>query len=549
MRIFVTLILGLFSIAIDAAPSHMQNIKGYTLDDSGKLVTFSNIVFDGGKVVAIGNASLAAQYPNATAIDGQNKVLLPGLIDAHGHIMGLGETLLQVDVRDTTSAEEAAKQVRDYSQKNSQLTWITGRGWNQVLWPDKQFPLASQLDEYIQDKPVWLERVDGHAGWANSKALALAGITKATLDPPGGKILRDEQGNPNGVLIDNAMPLVHKHLPSTSEAVLNANLNAAGEHLLSLGITSVHDAGIDKNIYDYYQQRSREQNLPVRIYAMIAATEPSLAELLQRGAIQDQYDFLSIHSVKVYGDGALGSRGAAMLAPYSDAPQNSGLLLTREKDLAPLFDLVLGSGFQLNFHAIGDRGNRLALDQFADTFDRVGGKALRNRIEHAQVISVDDIPRFKTLGIIPSMQPTHATSDMNMAKERIGAQRLKGAYAWQTFEKQGSPIAFGSDFPVELANPFFGLHAAVTRQNRQDQPKQGWIKEQAVTLEQAFRGFTLDAAYAAHQEQVLGTLTPGKWADFILVDQDIFSVAPSAIWRTKVLETWIGGLPRYRAKD
>jgi len=549
MRFFITLFFSLVTITLFAAPSHISNVNGYTLDGSGQLVRFSDMVFDGGKVIAIANTSLSAQYPDATPIDGKNKVMLPGLIDAHGHVMGLGETLLQVDVRDIPSAQKTAQKVRDYAQQNPQLGWITGRGWNQVLWPDKQFPLAIQLDEYIQDKPVWLERVDGHAGWANSKALALAGITKATLDPPGGKILRDPQGNPTGVLIDNAMPLMLKHLPGTSTAVLDANLNAAGEHLLSLGITSVHDAGIDKAVYDYYQQRGQEQTLPIRIYGMIAATEPALKTLLKRGAIQDQYDYLSIRSVKVYGDGALGSRGAAMLAPYSDAPENSGLLLTREKDLAPLFDLVLGSGFQLNFHAIGDRGNRLALDNFADTFQRIGGKALRNRIEHAQVISLDDIPRFKTLGIIPAMQPTHATSDMNMAEERIGAQRLKGAYAWASFLKQGSPVAFGSDFPVELANPFFGLHAAVTRQNRQDQPQGGWIKEQAVSIEQAFRAFTLDAAYAAHQEQVLGTLTPGKWADFILIDQDIFNVPPSQIWKTKVLETWIGGLPRYRAEQ
>ncbi|MFQ3220178.1 MAG: putative amidohydrolase YtcJ [Paraglaciecola sp.] len=549
MRFFITLFFSLISVTLFAAPSHISNVQGYTLDDSGQLVRFSDMVFDGGKVVAIANTSLTAQYPDATTIDGQNKVMLPGLIDAHGHLMGLGKTLLQVNVRDILSAQQTAQKVRDYAQQNPQLSWITGRGWNQVLWPDKQFPLARQLDEYIQDKPVWLERVDGHAGWANSKALALAGITRATLDPPGGKILRDPQGNPTGVLIDNAMPLMLKHLPGTSTAVLNANLNAAGEHLLSLGITSVHDAGIDKTVYDYYQQRGQEQTLPIRIYAMIAATEPALKTLLERGAIQDQYDYLSIRSVKVYGDGALGSRGAAMLAPYSDAPDNSGLLLTREKDLAPLFDLVLGSGFALNFHAIGDRGNRLALDNFAHTFQRIGGQALRNRIEHAQVISLDDIPRFKTLGIIPAMQPTHATSDMNMAEDRIGAQRLKGAYAWASFLKQGTPVAFGSDFPVELANPFFGLHAAVTRQNRQDQPQGGWIKEQAVSIEQAFRAFTLDAAYAAHQEHVLGTLTPGKWADFIFIDQDIFKVPPSQIWKTKVLETWIGGLPRYQAKQ
>jgi predicted amidohydrolase YtcJ len=333
-----------------------------------------------------------------------------------------------------------------------------------VLWPGKAFPTASLLDEYVKNKPVMLSRVDGHASWVNSKALEIAGITKDTLDPPGGKIVRNKQGQPTGILIDNAMDLLNEHLPKISENLLAAQLDAAGEQLLSEGITNVHDAGISKAVYDYFKKRVVEHSLPVRIYPMIAATSPVLRQLLQAGHVQDQYDWLSIRSVKAYGDGALGSRGAALLKPYSDDPDNSGLLVTRESDLKPLFDLVLGSGFQLNFHAIGDRANRLVLDQFEDSYSRVGGKSLRNRVEHAQIINVDDIPRFKALNIIPAMQPTHATSDMNMAEDRVGADRLKGAYAWQTFLKQGSPVAFGSDFPGELSHPFSGLHAAVTRQ-------------------------------------------------------------------------------------
>jgi predicted amidohydrolase YtcJ len=528
-----------------AAPSHIGNVKGYTLNNAGELIHFSNMVFDAGKVVAIGTEELRQKYPNAIFIDGENKVLLPGLIDAHGHVMGLGETLLQVDLRESKSALDAAKMVQAYAKTQQDLAWVTGRGWNQVLWPGKAYPTASLLDEYVNNKPVMLSRVDGHASWVNSKALEIAGITKDTLDPPGGKIVRDEQGNPTGVLIDNAESLMLKHLPKTSEATLTAQLNAAGEHLLSEGITSVHDAGIGKVVYNYYKKRVAEHSLPVRIYPMIAATSADLRQLLEIGHVQDQYDWLSIRSVKAYGDGALGSRGAALLQPYSDAQDNTGLLVTREQDLKALFDLVLGKGFQLNFHAIGDRANRLALDQFADSFERMGGKSLRNRVEHAQVVNVDDIPRFKALNIIPAMQPTHATSDMNMAKDRVGAARLKGAYAWQTFLEQGSPVAFGSDFPVELSNPFFGLHAAVTRQDRDNSPDSGWIPSEAVTLKQAFRGFTLDAAYAAHQEKILGGLTQGKWADFILIDQDVFTTSPQNIWKTQVLETWIAGEKRY----
>jgi predicted amidohydrolase YtcJ len=545
MKKILTVCLLLFSALTLAAPSHISNVRGYTLDNSGELVRFTNMLFDGGKVIAIGGSELKQRFPNATQIDGQNKVMLPGLIDAHGHVMGLGETLLEVDLRESKSALDAAKMVQTYAKAQQGLAWITGRGWNQVLWPGKAFPNANLLDEYVNNKPVMLSRVDGHASWVNSKALEIAGISKDTLDPPGGKIMRDKQGNPTGILIDNAANLVYQHLPKTSEATLTVQLNAAGEQLHSEGITSVHDAGIDKVVYDYYKKRVAEHSLPVRIYPMIAATSPVLKQLLEAGHVQDQYDWLSIRSVKAYGDGALGSRGAALLQPYSDAPDNSGLLLTRQRDLKPLFDLVLGNGFQLNFHAIGDKANRLALNQFADSFSRMGGKSLRNRVEHAQVINVDDIPRFKTLNIIPAMQPTHATSDMNMAEDRVGANRLRGAYAWQTFLKQGSPVAFGSDFPVELSNPFFGLHAAVTRQDRNNTPENGWISSEAVTVKQAFRGFTLDAAYAAHQEKILGGLTEGKWADFILIDQDIFTISPQDIWKTQVLETWIAGEKRY----
>ena len=545
MKIIFIGCLFFVSTLVLAAPSHIGNVKGYTLNNDGDLIRFSNMVFDAGKVIAIGGEDLGQRYTNANFIDGKNKVLLPGLIDSHGHVMMLGETLLQVDLRESESALDAAKMVRAYANSQQDLAWVIGRGWNQVLWQGKAYPTASLLDEYVNNKPVMLSRVDGHASWVNSKALEIAGITKDTLDPPGGKIVRDKQGNPTGILIDNAESLLLKHLPKTSEATLTAQLNAAGDQLLSEGITSVHDAGIGKAIYDYYQRRVAEHSLPVRIYPMIAATSPVLKQLLETGHVQDQYDWLSIRSVKAYGDGALGSRGAALLQPYSDAPDNSGLLVTRETDLKPLFDLVLGSGFQLNFHAIGDRANRLALNQFANSFSRIDGKSLRNRVEHAQVINVDDIPRFKTLNIIPAMQPTHATSDMNMAKDRVGADRLKGAYAWQTFLKQGSPVAFGSDFPVELSNPFFGLHAAVTRQNRNNSPNKGWIPSEAVTVKQAFRGFTLDAAYAAHQENILGGLTEGKWADFILVDQDVFTISPQDIWKTQVLETWIAGEKRF----
>lgn len=541
MRLFCLSLL-LLSQLVFAEVTLMHNVKGYTLTTDGKMQTFSAIAMESGKIIATGDQTLVEKYSkNAKLIDGQQKVMLPGLIDAHGHLLGLGATLLQVDVRDIPSAKQTAQKVQKYASQNKQLKWITGRGWNQVLWPGKEYPTAQQLDEYISNKPVFLERVDGHAAWVNTKAMEIAGINKDTLDPPGGKYIRDSEGNPTGVLIDNAMLVLEEHLPKAGDDFFQASLDAAGEHLLSLGVTSMHDAGISHDVYHFYVEQANQQKLPVRVYAMVSATDPHLQTMLERGYVNDPLDLLSIRSVKAYGDGALGSRGAALIHPYSDSPENSGLLVTRQAALKPLFDTVIGAKFQLSFHAIGDLANRLALDQYEATYNTIGGKALRHRIEHAQVVNIKDIPRFKTLNIIPSMQPTHATSDMNMAQDRVGLSRLRGAYAWQTFLKQGSPVAFGSDFPVELANPFFGLHAAVTRQDRKNQPDGGWIKQEAVTLQQAFKGFTLDAAYAAHQEDKLGTLTKGKWADFILVDQDIFSIPANDIWKTQVLETWIAG--------
>ena len=525
-------------MSVASASTLIDNVRGYTLNEKGELIRFKRILINHGKVISLDPASV----PNkADVINAHNAVMMPGLIDAHGHLLGLGGNLLEVDLRDSKTMGEAAQWVADYALAHMDQDWIKGRGWNQELWSDRSFPTAKALDKVISQKPVWLSRVDGHAAWVNTKALQLAGITRDTKDPVGGQILRDPQGNPTGVLIDNAMDLVADVMPTESTKQYQAQLNAAGEHLLSVGITAMHDAGVGHHVYDFYLARAAAQTLPVRIYAMLSATDPQLDDMLDTGLIRSADDFLSIRSVKAYGDGALGSRGAALLKPYSDAPHQHGLLLTQPEDFPTIFQKVLGAGFQLNFHAIGDKANRMVLDEFEKTFATVGGQSLRNRVEHAQVIDVNDLPRFAQLNVLPSMQPTHATSDKNMAEARIGKARMAGAYAWKTLVDSGIAMPLGSDFPVELANPFYGLHAAVTRQDRNNQPLKGWYPEQALSVKQAFKGFTLDAAYAAHMEDTLGTLTPGKWADFILVDQDIFSIAPQNIWKTKVMQTWLAG--------
>lgn len=521
------------------AATLVSNIKGYTLNDKGNLIQFSNLVMDEGKVVALDVQP--KNYDIESTIDGGGKVMLPGLIDAHGHLLGLGANLLEVNLRESTSAANAAKMVADYAFANTTQQWITGRGWNQELWSDRAFPTAKDLDSVVSDRPVVLTRVDGHAAWVNSKAMEIAGITKDTQSPVGGEIIKDAEGNPTGVFIDNASMLIEKHLPSASNAVYQQQLDAASEHLLANGITSMHDAGISRDVYDFYLKESVESELAIRIYAMVSATDPELSTMLGNGTIRDKDDYLYIRSAKAYGDGALGSRGAALLAPYSDAPHQHGLLLTQPEDMTNLFTTVIGAGFQLNYHAIGDKANHVALNEFESTFKRIGGSELRNRIEHAQVIAPDDLARFSDLKVLPSMQPTHATSDKNMAEDRIGKDRMKGAYAWKTLLNSGIALPLGSDFPVELANPFYGLHAAVTRQDRDNQPVKGWYAHEALSIEQAFKGFTLDAAYAGHMEDTLGTLTEGKWADFILVDQDIFTIEPKHIWKTKVLSTYVAG--------
>ena len=533
------LLSALVSQSVLADTLYVNNVKGRTLNADGKLVSFTSILIEDGKV-----KSLDPTHDNVKAdrtLDGRGVFLLPGLIDAHGHLLGLGANLLEVNLRESTSASDAAARVKSYALANPNQFWITGRGWNQELWSDKAFPSAADLDSIISNKPIWLTRVDGHAGWANTKALELAGITATTPSPAGGLIAKDSNGQPSGILIDNAMALVEKHIPKADASVYTNQLNAAGEHLLSLGITSMHDAGIDQSVYEFYLAQAAKGQLPLRVYAMLSATDPNLKMMLGNGLVRSHDDMLFVRSVKAYGDGALGSRGAALIKPYSDAPRTHGLLLTQPEDMDELFTTVLGAGFQLNYHAIGDRANRLALDAFERTFKTIDADHLRHRIEHAQVINVDDINRFVTLGILPSMQPTHATSDMNMAVARIGKRRMAGAYAWKTLLESGIPLPLGSDFPVELANPFYGLHAAVTRQNRDNQPVKGWYEHEALTIEQAFKGFTLDAAYGGHMEDNIGSLVPGKWADFILVDQDIFAVPAQDIWKTQVIQTWLAG--------
>lgn len=527
------------------AATLIHNVRGYSVSAT-ELTRYSEFVFDKGLIIAIGSGELGRQFPDAKKIDGRGKTVLPGLIDAHGHVAGLGFGAEQIVLADTRSLQEALGKVAIFADANPETGWLLGFGWNQVLWEKPEFPNSADLDRIVAERPVWLERVDGHAGWANTAALAAAGITAATTDPAGGRILRDDNGQPTGVLVDAAMDIVEAVIPPESEAGLRRVIPAALERLAALGVTGVHDAGVSTLETKVYRALADRNKLPIRVYAMLDEAGDVLTEF-DKPLRNHAEGMLTIASVKIYADGALGSRGAAMIGPYSDEPGNTGLLFGTSKEIAASIQRSNEFGFQANVHAIGDRANQVVLDAF-ESVQGARPSTLRNRIEHAQIVTLDDIDRFATLGVIASMQPIHATSDKNMAADRIGPARLRGGYAWRRMLDAGVVIAGGSDFPVEPENPMFGLHAAVTRKDRQGEPDGGWYPDQALTREEALRSFTQAAAYASHQEAMLGQILPGHRADFILIDHDFFAMPADDIWKIKVLQTWVNGRKVYSRK-
>jgi len=526
------------------ADTAVHNITGYTSTDDG-MREFSVLVFGAdGRIVATGDEDLLAGIPEDERIDGDGLFILPGLTDAHAHVYSQGFLGVSLNLLGAPSVEDAAQSIREFAAQR-RTGWILGRGWNQVLWPVKEFPTAADIDAVVDDRPVWLRRIDGHAAWANSKALEIAGIDADTPDPVGGKIIRDANGDATGVLVDTAMELIEKHIPVPTRSEMRETYDVAVDSLLALGLTGVHDAGISKTEAEVYMSMADDGELGMRIYAMLSDTGANLDAFPEPIRAYGN-DHLDIAAVKIYADGALGSRGAAMIEPYHDDPENRGLPFHTQQQLDGFVQKANRKGFQVGVHAIGDLGNDMVLD----AFERAqGGKPspLRNRVEHAQIIALEDIPRFSELGVIASMQPVHATSDMNMAEDRVGPDRILGGYAWRRLLDSGAVIASGSDFPVELPNPFLGLYAAVTRQDRAGMPENGWYADQAMTRAEALHSYTLAAAYAAHQEDRLGSLERGKWADFIVVDRDYFEIPASEIDEIRVLQTWVGGKLVYEA--
>lgn len=508
-----------------------------------------------GRLLAVGDAKdLAARYPDAHRIDAGNATVIPGLIDAHGHVMGLGMSLMQADLVGATSKDEVMERLRAFEKTLAPGDWLLGRGWDQNDWPQTAFPAAADLDAVFPERPVWLTRVDGHAGWANTaalRALAASPAGKVMLGSgkiDGGKVIADGNGKPSGVLVDGAMEPMNAVLPEAGAAHQEQALGRALALLASVGLTGVHDMGVSRQTLALYKQFADAGRLTLRIDAYADGDNEALADLCKGGLYRHAGGRLEMHGVKLYIDGALGSRGASLLADYSDEPGNRGLLVTGPDAFEEIVNKAKRCSVQVATHAIGDRGNRLVLD----TYERVLGDAaktdIRWRVEHAQIVAPEDLGRFAELGVIASMQPIHATSDMPWAHERVGEVRLAGAYAWRDLLDTGAHLAFGSDFPVESPDPRLGLYAAVTRQDRDGHPPGGWLPTQRMTAAEALRGFTADAAWAGFDESQVGRLVPGLHADFVILAADPLTVSASEIDDLKIHSTWVDGKAVYEAK-
>jgi predicted amidohydrolase YtcJ len=525
------------------------NARVYTADDARPLA--EAFAVRDGRLAFVGSTreARALAGPATRVVDLAGRTVIPGMVDAHAHFPGLAQTLRTVDLMGVPSYDELIARVKARAATLPPGTWVEGRGWDQNLWADGRFPTHEALSAAVPDHPVFLTRVDGHAVLVNAAAMKAAGLTRATRDPAGGRILRGPAGDPTGVLIDRAEEIVARVVPAPTREEVRAALREAQRVMHRWGLTGVHDAGAGRATIELYEDMARLGELDLRLYAMIADDSAAIAHFLAMGPRAALHGGrLWVRSIKLYSDGALGSRGAALLEPYSDDAGNSGLLVSPPAHIQEVAERALARGFQVNTHAIGDRGNRLVLDAYERALDRHPRADHRFRIEHAQILHYSDIPRFAQLGVIPSMQASHQTSDMYWAGKRLGPERLLGAYAWRSLLNSGVIIPNGSDFPVEYVNPLLSFHAAIARQDANDYPVGGWYPDQRMTREEALRSMTLWPAYSAFQEAELGSLSVGKHADFVVLDQDIMRVAPELVLRTEVLGTWVGGREVY-ARD
>lgn len=486
----------------------------------------------------------ALRGPATRVIDVAGKAVIPGMIDAHGHLIGLGNALRTVDLVGTRSYEEIIQRVAARAQELPANSWIIGRGWDQNDWPDTRFPAHDKLSAATPNHPVILTRVDGHAIFTNARAMQIAAVNRNTSDPAGGRIIRDANGEPSGVFVDNAMRLVSRSVPPATKAETRAGIRLAMAQLNRFGLTGMGDAGVDCNSIALYEEMARARELTARNYVMVAGGNDACLDQMTKLGPRDNIDgenFLSVRAIKLSADGALGSRGARMIEPYSDEPNHVGLELIPPQRIKDVAVKALRSGFQLNVHAIGDGANRSALDAFEAALSEVPKSNHRFRIEHAQILHANDIPRFARLGVIPSMQAVHQTSDMYWAENRIGWTRLQGAYAWRSLLDSGVIIAGGSDFPVESADPLLSFAAAVTRQDANGWPTGGWLPQQRMTRAEALNHLTIWPAYASFREHLVGSITVGKLADIVVLSRDIMTIPATEIPQARVVTTIVNG--------
>jgi predicted amidohydrolase YtcJ len=527
----------------------VTNARVYTADDAHPLAEAFAVT--GGRITFVGSAREAQALTGAgtKVVDAGGRTVIPGMVDAHAHLGGIAQGLRNVDLTETHSYEEVIARVVARARTLPKGSWVVGRGWDQNDWGDTRFPTHDQLSAALPDNPVLLQRVDGHATLVNAAAMRIAGLTAAVADPTGGRIVRDANNAPTGVLVDNAQALAGRTIPAPTAAETRSALKDALVELHRWGLTGLHDAGASRSQIDLYESLAKTGELALRLNVMISDDSAALVHYFAIGPRSGLYGgTLWVRSVKLYADGALGSRGAALLEPYNDDANNIGLLVSPPAHMRAVAERALRAGFQVNTHAIGDRANRLVLDAYEAALKVVPTADHRFRVEHAQILAPDDIPRFAELGVIPSMQASHQTSDMYWAEKRLGQTRLLGAYAWRSLLASGVIIPNGSDAPVEQINPLISFHAAISRQDANNWPAGGWFADQRMTRDEALRGMTLWPAYAAFQEQDLGSLTIGKFADFVVLDQDIMRVPAELVLKTGVVMTYVGGKEVYARK-
>jgi predicted amidohydrolase YtcJ len=538
----------LLALTLQQADLIVTNARIYTSDVNRPAA--EALAVRAGRIAFVGSnrGALALAGPRTERLDLTGRTVIAGLVDAHAHLLGLGQALRTVDLVGTRSYDEVIARVAERAKTARPGEWIRGRGWDQNDWADTRFPAHGALSRAVPNNPVYLTRVDGHAALVNAKALELAQVTAATPDPSGGRFIRDSAGNPTGVLVDNAQGIVGRVIPAASRTELREQTLAAIAETNRWGLTGIHDAGVGPEGIAVYEELAKEGRYNLRNYVMIRASDSVLDAFMRRGPQKALYEGrLWLRAIKITADGALGSRGAALLEPYSDDPGNTGLLTTPPERIKSVAVRALRAGFQVNVHAIGDRANRIVLDQFEAALREVPTADHRFRIEHAQILSYQDIPRFAELDVIPSMQGSHQTSDMYWVPNRLGWARAQGAYPWRSLLNTGVVIPNGSDFPVEAVNPLISFHSFVTRQDGENFPAGGWMPEQRTSRQEALWSITLWPAYAAFLENESGSLTAGKYADFVVLDRDIMTSAPEDILRTRVLLTVLGGKPVYRA--